>query len=243
MGEKELLDPQAIARIRGKPRLMDLAYEAIRDAIGTGRIRPGDWLRREELAQELGVSQMTVRGALNRLMAEGLVSEEPYRGYKVAILPAEDLRDIYEMRGALEGIAMAEAASRIRPEELDLMRELLPQTTVSEDPQSADKARELNREFHWVAIESCGRRHLIRTLGQLWDLTYPWVLAGLITVQARLARRSLDLAQHAALLEALSQGDGQRARAIAMEHAESSLQSVAIWMHEKGIEAEKGGHQ
>ena len=61
-------------------QLAQLVTDRVRSSILEGRIRPGEWLRQERLAQELGVSQMPVREALKRLAAEGFVEHLPYRG-------------------------------------------------------------------------------------------------------------------------------------------------------------------
>ena len=120
-----LLSTEAATRAReaSKSRRSDLAYQAIREAIAFGHIKPGEWLRQEALADELNVSQVTVREALSRLVAEGLAVHIPYKGVKAVLLPPAELRDVYELRALLEGFAVELAAERISPEEL---RKFLP---------------------------------------------------------------------------------------------------------------------
>jgi len=148
--------------------LSKIAYKAIRDGILTGQVKPGEWLRQDALAQKLGVSQATVREALNQLVSDGLAVHVPHKGVKAVIISVDDLRDIYDMRALLEGLANELAASRISQQELARMQELLPDTVVRADSQSTEMARVANREFHWVAIRASGRNHLIRVLEQLW---------------------------------------------------------------------------
>jgi ABC-type antimicrobial peptide transport system permease subunit len=77
--------------------------DRLRAAILDGELKPGDLLRQERLAQEIGVSQMPVREALKELAAEGLVEHVPYRGARVVKFSAEDIADIYAHPAFLEG--------------------------------------------------------------------------------------------------------------------------------------------
>ena len=82
-------------------QLRKLVADQIRAAIVDGRFKPGEWLRQERVAQELGVSQMPVREALKELAAEGLIEHVPYRGVRVVALSVEDIEDLYEHRAFL----------------------------------------------------------------------------------------------------------------------------------------------
>ncbi len=223
-------------RIEREPqRLSDVAFEALRKAILDRRLVPGEWLRQEALAKELGVSQITVREALNRLVNEGLCMRVPYKGVRVVAPTLEDLEDIYALRGLLEGLAAELAASRITPEELTQMRELLPETVVDADPQSVERARKANREFHAIAIRASGRRFLIQMLRQVWDwidpLThYQRTLETEAGTEIRLRWGERDKIQHTRLLEALEAGDGPRARQVVTEYVDEDWRNLASIM-------------
>ena len=75
-------------------QLRKLVADQLRAAILDGRFKPGEWLRQERVAQELGVSQMPVREALKELAAEGLIEHVPYRGVRVVTLSVEDIEDL-----------------------------------------------------------------------------------------------------------------------------------------------------
>ena len=223
-------------RINRRPEsLGDVTYEALRDAIISGQLAAGEWLRQEALAKELEVSQITVRDALNRLVGEGLAVRIPYKGVRVVALSPDDLKDIYEMRKLLEGLAAEVAAENITAEELDRMREILPDTVVSADPKSVPRARDANRRFHEIVIQASRRRFLARVLRQIWDWIDPMMLYGRTTdaehgKKIRLKWGERDRIQHTRLLEALEAGDGARARAITHEYVEeawSNLMAVA----------------
>lgn len=87
----------------------DMAYEVIREGIVTGVLAPGDPLSQRQLAATIGVSQNPVRAALLRLEARGLVKVEPYRGAVVRALTVGEAREIYQIRNALESLALQNA--------------------------------------------------------------------------------------------------------------------------------------
>lgn len=199
-----------------KESLAQGVFRVLRNAILDGTLKPGDWLRQESLAEELDVSQTTVRDAFNQLIGEGLAIRIPYRGVRVLTLSASDLEDIYGMRAVLEGLAARNAAEHISAEELAEMRAILPDTIVNESPASVPQAREANRKFHRIFIEASRRRFLIRILRQLWDWIDPMMLYSR-TIQTEIGQDTRikwgerDRYQHTRILEALEAGDGDRA--------------------------------
>ena len=115
-------------------------------AIQTGNLKPGEWLRQERLAQELGVSQMPVREALKELIAEGLVEHLPYRGVRVVEFSPDDVGEVYAHRSFLEGRAAFIAAKGITPEEIALMWQTAP-------PHSAFRTSWLSAPRCWPKTE------------------------------------------------------------------------------------------
>ena len=213
------------------PLLSKIAYTSIRDGISSGQVKPGGWLRQDDLARKLGVSQATVREALNRLVSEGVAVHVPHKGVKAITISVEDLRDIYDMRALLEGLANELAAHQISQQGLAQMRELLPDTVVSADSQSTDMARAVNRQFHWVAIRASGRNHLIRVLEQLWVLIDPYMVYGRFwnveqARQERIKGSVLDLEDHTRLLESLERRDGSLAQQITQEYVRRSFREL-----------------
>jgi DNA-binding GntR family transcriptional regulator len=92
-------------------------YDRIKQDIVAGRLQPGEPLFEEELAQRLQVSRTPVREALRRLHHEGLARIVPNKGAFVRVLTPRDIREIYELREALEGFAAGQAALQLPPEE------------------------------------------------------------------------------------------------------------------------------
>lgn len=95
----------------GRPlQLKEVAYERLREAIVNLSLPPGTQLKEASLAKHLGISKTPIREALVRLEGEGLVEVEPYRGATVRGYSEEDLKEIFELRGLLEGFSAARAA-------------------------------------------------------------------------------------------------------------------------------------
>ena len=221
-----------------KESLAEGVFRTLRKAILEGDFEPGEWLRQENLADELEVSQATVRDALNQLVGEGLADRIPYKGVRVATLSPAELEDIYAMRAVLEGLAAKSAAKNITPEQLQEMRVILPDSIVSNDPESVPKAREANKRFHEIFIEASKRRFLIRTLRQVLDWIDPLMLYSKtvkteIGLETRLKWGERDRFQHTRLLEALEAGDGDLACQAATEAVEEAWTNLAELIFEQ----------
>lgn len=175
MSRQPLLDPVLLQERMEVQSLPDLAYRIIRQAIVSGRFKPGTWLRQRELAQELGMGISTVREALKRLSAEGYVVVESHKGFRTAVPTPEYMQDHGDVIVALEQLALELAVDSITPEELTEMRQLLPRTDPLSNTSVADAAG-ADREFHMIAIRASGRPYLIRILEQTWDKyhAFPW---------------------------------------------------------------------
>jgi DNA-binding GntR family transcriptional regulator len=231
-------DRKPIVLQHTRESLAESVFRALRKAILEGELEPGEWLRQEALAEELNVSQVTVRDALNQLVGEGLANRIPYKGVHVATLSPVELEDIYAMRAVLEGLAAKSAAQRISEKSLQEMRDLLPVTIVDNDPESVSRAREANRRFHQIFIEASQRRFLIRVLNQILDWIDPLMLYSRtmkteIGLETRLKWGERDRYQHTRLLEALEAGDGELAGKVATEAVEEAWDNLAELILEK----------
>jgi len=191
--------------------LADLVFERLRDSIIDGRLKRGQWLRQETLAQELAVSQMPVREALKRLVAEGLAERIPYKGVKVVEFSPEDIVDISTTRLVLEGLAVRFATPFITPEILERLKENLKEAEGYTEQDQMARRRELNTEFHLSICRASGRQYLVRLLEALWSwfpsvMLYEGMLRQKELLPARLER---EMQEHWAILEALERRDAQ----------------------------------
>jgi len=208
-------------------QLRKLVADQIRAAILDGRFKPGEWLRQEKVAQELGVSQMPVREALKELAAEGLIEHVPYRGVRVLALSIQDIEDLYEHRAFLESRAAELAAEQITPAEVAEMKAMLMEMESLPSEQIA-QYRKVNRNFHEKIFHISRREYLIRTLSQMWE-AFPTMLIGnfAMTAQQPLPQRDAhDQAEHRAIMAALEAHDGERAGDAMKEHILSAAKHL-----------------
>jgi DNA-binding GntR family transcriptional regulator len=148
--------------------LSDSLIDALREAIQTGRYRPGARLVQDDLAHEYGTSRIPLREALRRLEGEGLVSIAANRGAVVRPLETKDVADLYDVRIALESLAVRRAAERFV--------DVRPTTTRLADAargaidrnERADLFR-FDRDFHAELALASANEHLIATLGAQWS--------------------------------------------------------------------------
>jgi DNA-binding GntR family transcriptional regulator len=200
-------------------QLRKLVAEQIRAAILDGRFKPGEWLRQERVAQELGVSQMPVREALKELAAEGLIEHVPYRGARVVALSLQDIEDLYAHRAFLEGRAAELAAEQISPEELTELNKFMDEME-NLTPEQISQYRKINRSFHELIFHASQREYLIRTLSQMWE-AFPTMLIGnfAVTAQQPLPQRDpQDKMEHRAIVAALESHDGVQAGVAMKKH-------------------------
>jgi DNA-binding GntR family transcriptional regulator len=163
--------------------LRELAYTSVRHAILTGELRPGDLLREQDLAGRLGVSKTPVREALRQLEREGLAASAPHRGVVVVGLSLREVREIYEMRSALEPLAAFLAAGRVTEAGAARLREDLERMVGAAEVKNHEALRLLNVRFHATLYDLCGNARLRSTLVDLQDYvettrTVEWSVPG-----------------------------------------------------------------
>ena len=196
--------------------------ERIRAAILEGRLKPGEWLRQERLAQEHGVSQMPVREALKTLASEGLVEHVPYRGVRVVEFSVADVEDLYACRSFIEGMAARFAAESIGGAEIAELEALASRMAACRTPEDLAEYRELNRRFHGVIFAASGRSYLVRTLAQLWAAfpTMLWSNVPRVATASVPGRDEPDVEEHAAIIAALAAHDPEAAERAVRRHIE-----------------------
>lgn len=147
--------------------LTDGVFESLRDAIFTGRMRPGDPVRELHLAKELGVSQATVREALGRLERYGLVVRIPNRETIVARHSQRDIRERIAVRTVLEEMAFNEAAARMTKEDFQTLARKLQRLEAAAAANEYFATAQADLDFHRVIWRLSGNLALYETLDHL----------------------------------------------------------------------------
>lgn len=203
-------------------RLIDKTYDQLCRALYRGEILPGDWLRQQSIAEEYAVSQATAREALNRLVEEGLGERIPRKGVHIPVITRADLIDIYEIRSVAEGLAWEAAAKFISKESIQAMKDLLPLTGSTADPDSVAIARQKNMEFHMIAINASRRWTLINLLKSLLSFNNLFYLLSTTDEELRVKNGEKNIAEHKVLVGALEKGDSDLAKKLVTNHIQSA---------------------
>jgi DNA-binding GntR family transcriptional regulator len=204
----------------------------------SGDVPVGSRLRQEALAEEFGVSRTPVREALRQLQATGIVELLPNRGAVVRGPSAREIREAYEVRAELEGLAAERAAERISDRDLVQLREaeaLFRESVASLIERRARRPAPWRDEsvwvrandlFHQAILEAAGNRRLSDTIADLHrsfprDLTW-----AALSQSSRLLAENVE--QHAQILEAIERRDPNEARRRMIEHIRSAGELVTL---------------
>jgi DNA-binding GntR family transcriptional regulator len=152
--------------------LASSVYEELKRRLNAGLLKPGEFIDLTALGRELGMSRTPLRDALIRLELEGFVVVYPRRGVMVRALQRSDIRDIYQIIGALEASVIEEIARRFRPSDADRMEALCAEMTKALDADDFDRYYSANLRFHDVYLELSDNRKLIDTVHILKERLY-----------------------------------------------------------------------
>ena len=137
---------------------------ALAARIIAGSIPPDTRLRQDHIAAEFGASHVPVREAFRQLQAQGLAVSAPRRGFRVTTFDIAELREVAEMRAALEVLALRHAAPRLTPELLTAAENATRDGELAGNVQQWEEA---NRAFHRMLLVPCAMPRLISTIDDL----------------------------------------------------------------------------
>lgn len=197
-------------------RASDRAYHQIRSMILSGTLPAGAQIREEQLAEACAVSRTPVRDALRRLEAELFVRRNDSQRSFVADWSPDDVEETFILRGMLEGMAAARAATNVTPEQLSMLRMHNVALHKAVRRTTPDIAAFLNhnRHFHAIILAAAGSERLSNMVTQVVE--QPLVLRTALHYGRDNLLRSHN--EHEELLAALERGDAPWAQAIMTAH-------------------------
>lgn len=187
----------------------------IREAIVAGRLQPGERLRQQQLANELGFSPTPVREALHRLVTEGWLALTPHIGVSVAPINHDGIDEVYHLRTILEGDLASQAASAITPEALRAIREVNDTFRRASRAHDYSAARQANFQFHALVWQAANSPLTVSILNSLWA-RMPWEAIGMVKGRDK---RTLD--EHTKVFDALAGHSPERAKSALVAHINS----------------------
>lgn len=207
--------------------LRDVVFKTLRRAILTGELKPGERLMEIHLAQKLGVSRTPIREAIHKLEQESLVTMMPRRGAVVAEISEKGLRDVLEVRRALDTFCAEVACDRITDEAKE---ELKVACKAFEDAVASGDITEIARAdvaFHDIIIGATGNERMVMMINNLAEQMYRYRFEYIKDTSSH----ERLMKEHRKLMDAILSDNIIGARDAAREHIDNQEQAILMQIH------------
>lgn len=209
--------------------LADQAYDALRGAIAEGHLPPGTRLREVALAEDLGISRTPIREAIQRLARDGLILLDARNGARVNELSVEAIQELYDLREILEGSAARFAAHSATASDRQRLAAILAKEAEHRDDPAV--LAKLNKLFHQGLCQAASNRFLSTAVS---TFSTTLLLLGPTTLAAS-QRAGESHAEHRAIVEAVSAGDGELAERLMRAHINRAREIRIAMVLEAGL--------
>ena len=209
--------------------LRDVVFNTLRQAILKGELEPGERLMEIQLAERLGVSRTPIREAIRKLELEGLVLMIPRKGAEVAKISARSLRDVLEVRRALEEPAIELACQRMTEEDLGELQKAQDEFKKAIADGDAMRIAETDEHYHDVIYSGTQNAKLIQMLNNLREQMYRYRLEYIKDAD----KRKILILEHERVLKAIRDRKVAEAKEAMREHIDNQEITVARNITEK----------
>ena len=209
--------------------LRDVVFNTLRQAILKGELEPGERLMEIQLAERLGVSRTPIREAIRKLELEGLVLMIPRKGAEVAKISARSLRDVLEVRHALEELAIELACQRMSEEDVGNLQKAQEDFKKAIAEGDAMKIAETDEHYHDVIYEGTQNAKLIQMLNNLREQMYRYRLEYIKDED----KRKILVLEHEKILKTVRERKVAEAKEAVREHIDNQEITVARNITEK----------
>ena len=214
--------------------LRDVVFKTLRKGILTGELKPGERLMEIHLANRLGVSRTPIREAIRKLELEGLVTMVPRRGAEVANITEKNLKDVLEVRQALESLAIELACERITEENKEELRQKLDQVETAVRTGDTGAIASADVAFHDAIVEFSGNMRLIQLVGNLGEQMYRYRFEYIKDV----SKHSQIMSEHRIMFDSIMENDREKAARIVKVHINNQEEAIMRQIQkEQGAEA------
>lgn len=211
-----------ILKIEGYELLSQKVYRALKTEIIKGSLKPGTKLLEGKIAKQMKVSRTPIREALRELAAEGFVKISPNQGVVVSNASIEDVQEVLQIRGVLEGLAARLATKIISEEEIKELEKYQKQMEYYTKKNDVLAFSEMDAEFHELILDICGNNRLIQIRKNLSDQAHRYRIRSL-SVPGRL---KYSLKEHQEIVEALKRKNAEQADRLSQKHIENVLENI-----------------
>ena len=202
--------------------LRDVVFNTLRQAILRGELKPGERLMEIQLANKLGVSRTPIREAIRKLELEGLVLMIPRKGAEVAEITEKSLKDVLEIRRALEDLAVRLACEKITKEELKELKKAGDEFKKVLKSQDITEVAEADVRFHDVIYMATDNPKLIQLLNNFREQMYRFRVEYLKKAEVR----PQLLAEHDEIIKYITEGNKEEASRVVTRHIENQALTV-----------------
>ncbi|MCA6124811.1 GntR family transcriptional regulator [Bradyrhizobium sp. WSM 1704] len=202
------------------PNLIDQVYARISEAIIDRTLLPGQRITQNELAEKLGVSRQPISHALHLLHRQGLVAESGKRGFEVTQLDPQRIRELYEVRGAIDALAARLAAGRAKEDSpgRGRLEAALEAGRAIDDRTPLARLIALDVDFHSAIYRLAGNSAIEEMIAPQW----PHMRRSMATVLAELDYRGSAWTEHETIAAHIFSGNAAAAEAAALAHAQTA---------------------
>ena len=202
--------------------LRDVVFNTLRQAILRGELKPGERLMEIQLANTLGVSRTPIREAIRKLELEGLVLMIPRKGAEVAEITEKSLRDVLEVRRALEELAVELVCEKITDEQIQDLKGAAEDFKASLKDGDITRIAEADVKFHDVIYMATDNQKLIQLLNNLREQMYRYRVEYL--KRSDFHQQLID--EHEEIIETIENGQKERAVQVVCQHVDNQVEAV-----------------
>ena len=202
--------------------LRDVVFNTLRQAILRGELMPGERLMEIQLANKLGVSRTPIREAIRKLELEGLVLMIPRKGAEVAEITEKSLRDVLEVRRALEELSVQLACEKITKEEIRELERVAKEFQQVVKSSDITEIAEVDVRFHDIIYTATDNQKLIQLLNNLREQMYRYRVEYL----KRDGVFPQLIAEHEAIIRHIENNEKEKATEVMCRHIDNQVEAV-----------------
>jgi len=211
-----------VLKIEGNELLSQKVYQVLKKEIVKGFLQPGTKLSENKLAREMHVSRTPVREAMRKLTAERLITTNPNKIMTVAKISLIDMKEVLQVRGALEGLAASIAAKKINRENINELKKIVSEMSLHITKEGLLSYCEIDDKFHDLILNVCGNKWIIRVRENLSNFIYRYRVMSLSVPE----RLKFSLEEHQAIMESLKKHNSEEADRLSKIHMENTIINI-----------------
>ena len=202
--------------------LRDVVFHTLRRAILTGQLKPGERLMEVHLANKLGVSRTPIREAIRKLELEGLVTMIPRRGAEVAQITEKSLKDVLEVRRALDVLSVELACERITKEEMEELYRACQEFEKAAREKEPSVIAQADVRLHDIIVDATRNQRLKQLVNNLSEQMYRYRFEYIKDV----SKHSQIIREHSQMYEYIVHNQGEQATDVVRIHIENQERAV-----------------